>query len=170
MHEHEITDQVVVLTGGTSGIGRIGANELAARGATVGVIGRDQTRGETLCEDAGTHAGEIDFYQTDLATQTAVRALATDLRNAYSRIDALGHNAGLSARRYTETDDGIERTFAVNHCAPYLLTHELMDRLRDTAPTRIVVTASAIHRRATLDFDALERSGDLVGVDPEWPH
>lgn len=152
----EATDRVVVLTGGTSGIGRIAAKELAEEGATVAVIGRDQTRGNTLVSEATDFAGDIQFYQADLATQASVRALAAELRETYGRIDVLSHNAGLSARRRTETEDGVELTFAVNHLAPYLLTHELLDRLTASALARIVVTASAIHRRGTLDFDDLQ--------------
>ena len=154
------TPRVVVLTGGTSGIGRIAATELAGQGSTVAVIGRDQTRGETLVADATTLDGDIRFHQADLATQATVRYLAAELLDTYSQIDALVHNAGLSARRRTETEDGIERTFAVNHLAPYLLTHELLDRLRISAPARVVVTASDIHRRATLDFDDLQFTSD----------
>ena len=101
-------------------------------------------------------AGAIRFHHADLATQAAVRDLAADLLFAYNRIDRLVHNAGLSSRTRRETDDGIERTFAVNHLAPYLLTHELWDRLEASTPARIVVTASAVHRRATLDVDDLQ--------------
>jgi len=150
----------VVLTGGTSGIGRIAATELAAQGATVAVIGRDQIRGDTLAAEAARLDGEIRFHQADLATQATVRSLAAELLDTYDRIDALVHNAGLSSRRRSETDDGVELTFAVNHLAPYLLTHELLDRLRTSAPTRVVVTASDIHRRATLDFNDLQFTND----------
>jgi NAD(P)-dependent dehydrogenase (short-subunit alcohol dehydrogenase family) len=152
--------RVVVLTGGTSGIGRIAATELAAGGATVAVIGRDRERGDTLVAEASTLAGEIRFHRADLATQATVRSLAADLLDAYDRIDALVHNAGLSARHRTETEDGIERTLAVNHLAPYLLTHDLLDRLRSSAPARVVVTASDIHRRAAFEFDDFQFTED----------
>ncbi|QCC49336.1 SDR family NAD(P)-dependent oxidoreductase (plasmid) [Halobellus limi] len=150
------TQRVVVLTGGTSGIGRIAATDLAAQGATVAVIGRDRTRGDTLVADATPLDGDIRFHQADLATQATVRSLATELLDTYDRIDALVHNAGLSSRHRTETEDRVELTFAVNHLAPYLLTHDLLDRLRASAPARVVVTASDIHRRATFDFDDLQ--------------
>jgi NAD(P)-dependent dehydrogenase (short-subunit alcohol dehydrogenase family) len=146
----------VVLSGGTSGIGRIAATEVAAQGATVAVIGRDQMRGETLVAEATELDGDIQFHQADLATQATVRSLAGELLDTYDRIDALVHNAGLSSRRRTETEDGAELTFAVNHLAPYLLTHELLDRLRSSAPARVVVTASDIHDRATFEFDDLQ--------------
>ena len=150
------SQRVVVLTGGTSGIGRIAARDLAAQGATVAVIGRNQTRGDTLVADATPLDGDIRFHQADLAPQATVRSLATELLDTYDRIDALVHNAGLSSRHRTETEDGVELTFAVNYLAPYLLTHELLARLRISAPSRVVVTASDIHRRARFDFDDLQ--------------
>jgi NAD(P)-dependent dehydrogenase (short-subunit alcohol dehydrogenase family) len=156
----EDTPRIVVLTGGTSGIGRIAASDLAAQGATVAVIGRNRTRGETLVADATALDGDIRFHQADLATQATVRSLGAELRDTYDRIDALVHNAGLSSRNRTETEDGLELTFAVNQLAPYLLTYELLDRLRISAPSRVVVTASDIHRRATLDFDDLQFTND----------
>lgn len=157
--------QVVVLTGGTSGIGRRAATLLADRGATVAVVGRDDRRGSALATGGDALDGEIRFHRADLSTQAAVRRLAAELRDAYDRIDVLAHNAGLSARRRTETDDGIELTLAVNHLAPYLLTHELYDVLEASAPARIVVTASGVHRRETLDFDDLQFADGYDSLD-----
>ena len=154
------TQRVVVLTGGTSGIGRIAATDLAAQGATVAVIGRDRMRGDALVADTASLTGEIRFHRADLASQARVRSLAAELRDTYDRIDALVHNAGLSSRRRSETEDGVELTFAVNHLAPYLLTHELLDRIRSAESGRVVVTASDIHRRAAFEFDDLQFATD----------
>jgi len=156
----DLTDRVVVLTGATSGIGRRAAATLAERGATVAAVGRDRERGATLAAESEAAAGTVRFHRADLATQSAVRDLAADLRDSYDRLDVLAHNAGLSAGARTETADGIELTLAVNHLAPYLLTRELFDRLAASAPARVVVTASDLHRRATLDFDDLEMAAD----------
>lgn len=147
---------VVVLTGGTSGIGRIAATTLATAGWTVAVVGRDRAAGESLAAESSTASGTIRFHRADLATQARVRSLAAELRDGYAQIDALVHNAGLSGSDRTETADGIERTFAVNYLAPYLLTHELLDSLRASAPARIVTTGTELHRRATLDFENLQ--------------
>ena len=154
-----MSDRVVVLTGGTSGIGRRAALDLAAEGATVAVVGRDPDRGESLSAAVASDGrGDVAFHRTDLAEMSAVRSLAADLRSSYDRIDALVHNAGLSAHERTETADGIELTLAVNHLAPYLLTRELYDALAATpGGARVVVTASGLHRRETLDFDDLGR-------------
>jgi len=145
---------VVVLTGGTSGIGRIAATTLATAGWTVAVVGRDRAAGESLVAESSTASGAIRFHRADLATQARVRSLAAELRDGYAQIDALVHNAGLSGSDRIETADGVERTFAVNYLAPYLLTHELLDSLRASA--RIVTTGTELHRRATLDFENLQ--------------
>lgn len=164
MTARETDDRIVLLTGGTSGIGRIAATTLAERGATVAVVGRDRSRGESLAAESSSLPGEIRFHRADLATQDAVRSLADEVRESYDRLDALVHNAGLSASERTETADGIERTLAVNHLAPYLLTHELIDTLLASAPARIVTTGSEVHRRASLDFDDLQFERDYDAV------
>ncbi|SNR56216.1 SDR family NAD(P)-dependent oxidoreductase [Halorubrum vacuolatum] len=155
---------VAVVTGGTSGIGRLLARDLAADGMTVAVVGRSEARGTKLVAEADGLPGTIRFHRTDLAMQAAVRSLAEELSATYDRIDALVHNAGCSSHARVETEDGIELTLAVNHLAPYLLTHELLDGLVASAPARIVVTASGIHTRATLRFDDLgcEREYDAL--------
>lgn len=154
-----MSERVVVLTGGTSGIGRRAALDLAADGATVAVVGRDRGRGASVEAAADSDGrGDVAFHRADLAEAATVRSLAADLRTAYDRIDALVHNAGLSSHERTETTDGIELTLAVNHLAPYLLTRELYDALAATpGGARVVVTASGLHRRETLGFDDLGR-------------
>ncbi|ADJ14056.1 SDR family NAD(P)-dependent oxidoreductase [Halalkalicoccus jeotgali] len=152
---HEDT-RTVLLTGATSGIGAIAARKLAATGATVAAVGRDADRGRRLAEDAtAENPGTVRFHRADFATQDAVRRLAADVEAEYDRLDVLAHNAGLSTRERTITDDGAELTLAVNHLAPYLLTHELLGSLRDAAPARVLVTASGVHTRGTLAFDDL---------------
>ncbi|ACM57498.1 SDR family NAD(P)-dependent oxidoreductase [Halorubrum lacusprofundi] len=163
MSSNDLSDRVIALTGATSGIGRRAAVTLAERGATVAAVGRNRERGEALAAESDAAAGTIRFHRADLATQSAVRDLAAELRESYDRLDVLAHNAGLSVRSRTETADGIELTLAVNHLAPYLLTRELFDQLAGSAPARVVVTASDLHRRATLDFDDLQFAD---GYDP----
>ncbi|NHX37464.1 MULTISPECIES: SDR family NAD(P)-dependent oxidoreductase [Halolamina] len=160
MSSSDMDEHVVLLTGGTSGIGRIAATELAKRGATVGVVGRDRSRGESLAAESSTLPGEIRFHRADLGSQSAVRSLATEIQETYDRLDVLAHNAGLSVSERTETADGIERTLAVNHLAPYLLTHELLDIVLASAPARIVTTGSEMHRRDSIDFEDLQFERD----------
>lgn len=154
-----LDESVVLLTGGTAGIGRVAGCRLAGRGATVAVVGRDQERGRELEREVNSNPkvpGEIRFHRADLGRQVAVCELAEEVVRTYDRLDVLAHNAGLSRPERTTTPDGIETTLAVNHLAPYLLTHELLDRLRASSRARIVVTASGIHRRGTLEFDDLQ--------------
>jgi len=87
------------------------------------------------------------------------------VKREYDRIDVLAHNAGLSAGSRRESPDGIELTLAVNHLAPYLLTFELLDYLRGSSDPRVVITASDIHRRATLDFDDLQLTDGYDSLD-----
>ena len=161
----DLSDRTILLTGGTSGFGRVAAVELARRGATVAVVGRDESKGAALVDRSEALAGTIAFHQADLASQSTVRSLASTAKREYDRIDVLAHNAGLSAGSRRESPDGIELTLAVNHLAPYLLTYELLDHLRDAPAPRVVVTASDLHRRATLDFDDLQLADGYDSLD-----
>lgn len=155
----------VLLTGGTSGIGAVAARELAATGATVAIVGRDEEQGRRLADDlTASTAGTVRFHGADLATQAAVRRLAAAVTDTYDHLDVLAHNAGLSTREHTITDDGVELTLAVNHLAPYLLTHELVDSLRASAPSRVVVTASGVHTQGDMAFDDLRLEEDYSAL------
>jgi len=102
---NELSDRTILLTGGTSGFGRVAAVDLAKRGATVAVVGRDESKGATLVERSGDLAGTITFHQADLASQSTVRSLAATVKHEYDRIDVLAHNAGLSAGSRRESPD-----------------------------------------------------------------
>lgn len=158
-------DLVVLLTGGTSGVGREAALDLASRGARVEIVGRDREAGADVVETADASPGTVEFHRVDLAEQTAVCDLAARIAGRHDRIDVLAHNAGLHSASRVETTDGIELTLAVNHLAPYLLTRELLDRVRASDHARIVVTASGIHRRGTLDFENLQFERGYGGLD-----
>ena len=150
-------DRVFVVTGASSGIGAAGAVELARRGGTVVPVGRNERRLERVVDRIRSTGGQAaDPLQAEFASLEAVRRLATELLGRHDRIDVLVNNAGTYAHRREETEDGHERTFAVNHLAPFLLTSLLLDRLRASAPARVVVTASDAHRGGVLDFDDLE--------------
>ncbi|WP_135827693.1 SDR family NAD(P)-dependent oxidoreductase [Halorussus halobius] len=179
----------VLVTGATSGIGREAALRFAERGATVLLTGRDRGAGEAVLSavrDAHPDAGG-SFYRVDFADLGAVRELAREVRAEHDRLDVLANNAGtsLSERRTTAAgieggpDGGVERTFAVNHLAPFLLTNLLAPLLRATAaagdrsaesrdggPARIVTTASGLHENGSLsDLDAVVRGESFDGLD-----
>ena len=161
-------NRVVLLTGGTSGIGREAAERLAERGATVLFTGRNPDAGgvvrSTVRSAHPESAGE--FYRVDFADFDAVRRLARDVRAEYDRLDAVVNNAGTAANERRTAADGVERTFAVNHLAPFLLTNLLAPRLRESAPARVLTTTSALHRNGSLsDLDAVVRGERFDALD-----
>jgi NAD(P)-dependent dehydrogenase (short-subunit alcohol dehydrogenase family) len=146
-----------VITGASDGIGLECASQLA-RGepdCRIVLVGRDPRRtaaavGRVRAESPTCAS---DSLLCDFADQAAVRRLADDLLRTCPRIDVLVNNAGTVFSRRTLTTDGIEATFAVNHLAGFLLTELLLERLRESAPSRIVFTSSAGHYSGTLDLD-----------------
>lgn len=143
-------DRVVLLTGATSGVGRVAAQQFATDGWTVIAVGRDAQAGSTLEREAEDFPGSIRFLRTDLSQSSSVRRLADQVRAEYDRLDVLANNAGLSTGDWKKTPSGVELTMSVNHLAPFLLTYELIDLLID-ADGRIITTASEFHRRGSLD-------------------
>ena len=150
--------KVVLITGGTSGIGRAAATALAAMGAEVVVTGRSRERGESAVEEIRDTSGNgrVSLMLADLAVQAEVRGLAEEFRERYDRLDVLVNNAGIIQSKRTETPDGIELTLAVNHLAPFLLTNLLLDLLKKSAPSRIITVSSEARRGAKIDFEDLQ--------------
>jgi retinol dehydrogenase-14 len=150
--------KVVLITGGTSGIGRAAATALAAMGAEVAVTGRSRQRGEAAVEEIRDTSGNerVSLMLADLAVQTEVRGLAEEFRERYDRLDVLVNNAGIIQSKRTETPDGLELTLAVNHLAPFLLTNLLLDLLKESAPSRIITVSSEARRGAQIDFEDLQ--------------
>lgn len=149
--------KVCVLTGGTSGIGHETAVALAGLGARLALISRDPRRGEETIAEIARRTGSraVTVHRADLASQRDVRRVAAELLAAYPAIHVLVNNAGVVNLRRSVTADGIEATFATNHLAYFLLTLLLLDRLRASAPARIVNVASDAHRWGRLDFEDL---------------
>ena len=150
--------KVVLITGGTSGIGKAAATAFAAMGAEVVVAGRNRERGEAAVGEIRRESGseKVSLVLADLAVQAEVRELADEFKARYDRLDVLVNNAGLIQSRRTETPEGFELTLAVNHLAPFLLTNLLLDLLKSSAPTRIITVASEARRHAEIDFDDLQ--------------
>ncbi len=147
-----------VVTGATSGIGRVTARELAARGARVLVVGRSRERCEAAVAQIRESTGnrEVEYLRADLANQAEIRRLAAEIRDLCPRLDVLVNNAGTIVTAPERSSDGLELTFAVNHLGYFLLTNLLVDLLKHSAPSRIVNVASEAHRLArSVDFDAL---------------
>lgn len=183
MGEH---NEVLLLTGGTSGIGRAAARRIAERGVTVIVTGRRRAKGEEVLSEIqqADPEGRGAFYRVDFADLDEVRQLAADVKSDYDRLDVLVNNAGTGVPERTLTDDGIEKTIAVNYVAPFLLTNLLVPRLRESAPARVLNTVTATQHDSladmqdadlsdletvatgNYDFDPEETPGDLQHFDP----
>ncbi|MEW4569358.1 SDR family oxidoreductase [Tautonia sp. JC769] len=147
-----------LVTGATSGIGAVTAQELARLGAEVILVGRNPEKCEEMRERLRQQSGDAAIHAmvADLSSQAEVRRLAEVVRDRFDRLDVLVNNAGALFLERRESVDGIEMTFALNHLAYFLLTHLLLDRLKAAAPSRIVVVASDAHRGASIDFEDLQ--------------
>lgn len=138
----------VLITGGNSGIGFECARDLARRGWRVVIASRDKNASARAVETIGRESGpdSISAMELDLASPDRVRAFAAEFLRKDLPLKALVCNAGLQMNRDRKfSAEGYELTFAVNHLGHYLLTNLLVDKLRDAAPSRIVVTASGVH-------------------------
>jgi NAD(P)-dependent dehydrogenase (short-subunit alcohol dehydrogenase family) len=150
--------RVCVVTGATSGVGKAAAIALARRGAAMVLVGRDPARAAAALTDvrAASPTGAGELFLADLSSQRSIRELATEIRARYPALHVLVNNAGGIWYRRDVTVDGLERTFATNHLAYFLLTDLLLDALHAGAPARIVSVSSDAHFGATLDFDDLQ--------------
>ncbi len=146
---------LVVLTGATRGIGRAAAIALAGEGVEVALVGRDPERVAAVARESARAGGSgpIHEHVADLMLMAGVRALADELRERYERVDVLANNAGALFASRGQTTEGFERTFALNHLAPFLLTNLLRDRL---SGGRVVTTASDAHSSGRLDLADLQ--------------
>ena len=151
-------EKVVVITGATSGIGQVAAEILARTGARIIQVARDRQRGEVAlkrlqaCAPGVPHA----IYYADLSRLGEMKRVAAEIAGAEPHIDVLINNAGALFGSRQVTEDGLERTFALNHVAYFVLTLGLRERLVASTPARIVNTASDAHESAKLDFDDLQ--------------
>lgn len=169
MSDPDLTGRVCVVTGASRGIGAVTARRLAEMGATVAMVGRDPGALEQAALDvraAGT-ADRVSLHVADFASLDEVRALAVELSRAYPRIDVLVNNAGLWLNKRELSADGYEKTLAVNHLAPFLLTNLLLDTLRAAGGgARVVNVASSAHRGGRINHGdlMLERSYNSTGA------
>lgn len=155
---HDMHGSTVLVTGGTGGIGLATATGLAGLGARVGIVGRSARRGEAAATAVRRQlpGARVDVFEADLSTQADVRRLADEVRATYPRLDVLVNNVGGYWAHRHVTADGLERTFALNHLAPFLLTHDLLDRLVASAPARVVTVSSGAQAMGRIDLEDLQ--------------
>jgi retinol dehydrogenase-14 len=153
----DMIGKIVVVTGASSGVGLETARQLAVLGAHIVMVCRDETRGRTAAAQIARTAAAAApaLLIADLESQAEIHALSDTIRRRYERIDVLVNNAGAMFEKREFTVDGIEKTWAVNHLAPFLLTNLLLDRLAEAPHARVVTVASESHS-GRLDFDNLQ--------------
>ena len=157
-HRTSMFGKIVVITGATSGIGRIAAEQLAVQGARIVIVARDRRRADGTVERLRQVAPQIAHraYIADLLSLAETKQVGARIAAEEPRIDVLINNAGNIFATRAMTVDGLERTLALNHIAYFVLTHQLRERFIASAPARIVNTASHAHHGHYLDFDDLQ--------------
>ncbi len=150
--------KVCIITGANSGIGKVTAMGLARLGARVVMVCRDQARGEAAQNEIKEQSGNdaVDLMLADLSSQASIRKLAGNMLQNYQHIHVLINNAGAVNLTRRETTEGFESTFAVNYLAPFLLTNLLLDKLKTSAPARIINVSSESHQSGYIRMDDLE--------------
>lgn len=152
-------DKVCLITGANSGIGKVTARELATQGAHVIMLCRNEEKAQRARQEIVQVSGNerVDIVLADLASTEQIRQAATRIQEGYSKIDVLINNAGLMLGKQRElTEDGFEMTLGVNHLAPFLLTHLLLDQVIASGRGNIVNVASEAHRFSSISFKNLQ--------------
>jgi NAD(P)-dependent dehydrogenase (short-subunit alcohol dehydrogenase family) len=164
--EQAMKGKVVLITGANSGIGKETAQGLAKMGASLVLVCRDREKGEAVKEEIARATGNasIELFLADLLPQREVRRVAAEIKATHPRLDVLVNNAGASFTDYAETEDGIERTMAINYFTPFLLTNLLLETLKNSAPSRVVNVTSSEHYDAHLDLDNVNRDSRMGTV------
>lgn len=163
-------NKVVVITGATSGIGQVAAEKLAAMGARIVQVARDKERGQAAMVRLNQIAPGIGhtIYYADLSRLREMKRVAAEIAQAEPRIDVLMNNAGAMFGTRQVTEDGLERTFALNHMSYFMMTQGLRDRLAASAPSRVVNTASDAHTSGTVDFNDLQSEKAYRSTLTDW--
>jgi len=151
-------NRTFLITGANSGIGKEAARELAAKGAAVIMVCRDRSRGEAARADIRrlTKNHRVELLIADLSEQRQIRRLAAEVKERFSKLHVLINNAGIWNDKREITVDGYETTWALNHLAYFLLTKELLDLLKASAPARIINVSSDYHKLGHIAFDDIQ--------------
>jgi NAD(P)-dependent dehydrogenase (short-subunit alcohol dehydrogenase family) len=153
---------LVLITGPTSGIGRITALELAKKGYDLLLLARNPDKAAELQRELGTRV-RADFVPCDLGSLQSVREAVGTIKEKYPKLDVLINNAGLLSDREEYSPEGIEKTFAVNHVGHFLLTTELREQLQQGTRPRVIHLSSEAHRAARFRVNELVKPPDYGG-------
>ena len=147
--------KTVIITGGNTGIGKEVALDVAKRGGRVIIACRNTIKGENARREIVESSGneKIILKKLDLASMKSIKDFADQVLDEEPQIDVLICNAGVMFTPHQKTEDGFEMQFGVNHLGHFLLTNLLLDRIKESAPSRIVVVSSLAHYTGYLDFD-----------------
>ncbi|KAK2853158.1 hypothetical protein Q7C36_008359 [Tachysurus vachellii] len=161
--------KTVIVTGANSGIGKATAAELLRREARVIMACRSVERGDRAAQEIRQlqpDTGQLLVRPLDLACMSSVRSFCLQINKEEPRLDVLINNAGVYQCPYSRTEDGFEMQFGVNHLGHFLLTHLLLDLLKRSAPSRVVVVSSKLYKRGEINFDDLnsEHSYDAAAA------
>ena len=154
----EIQGKTCIVTGSNSGIGKETALGLAKIGATVVMVVRNKERAEKAQKEIVKKSGNssVDLMICDLSSMESIRQFSKEFKKKYKRLDVLVNNAGAVFNKREITPEGFERTFAVNYLGPFLLTHELLDILKSSAPSRIINVSSGLAKDGKVNLDDLQ--------------
>lgn len=158
-------DKICLITGATDGIGKETARCLGKQNAQLILVGRNPEKGEKVQKKliAITGNDQIDIMTADLSNMNAIQKLSVKIHKKYNKLNVLINNAGAFFSKREITDDGFEKTFALNHLGYFLLTKLLLDLIKKGKNSRIINVASGAHIGATLDFDNLQGKNDYSG-------
>jgi len=163
---NEMKDKVCIVTGSNSGIGKETALALAKMGAWVIMVVRNPERGEKARFEILSQSGSntVDLMVCDVSSMGSIRHFAESFRQKYDRLDVLINNAGAVFNKQEITVEGFERTLAVDYLGPFFLTHQLMDLLKSSAPSRVINVTSGLHRSGKISFDDLQSEKSFNGM------
>jgi NAD(P)-dependent dehydrogenase (short-subunit alcohol dehydrogenase family) len=158
MLKDNMNGKICLVTGGTNGIGKSTAQELARMAATVIIVGRDAQKTAKVVQEirAASGSNTVGSLLADLSSPQEVRRLANEFKSKYSHLHVLINHAGGFFMRRQIRGNGIEMTFALNHLAAFLLTNLLLDTLKASAPARIINVSSNAHASGKIEFDNLQ--------------
>jgi retinol dehydrogenase 14 len=166
MTMNEMKGKICIITGSNSGIGKETAISLAEMSASVVMVVRDQERGEKARREIVKQTGNnsVDLMICDLSSMDSIRRFAMEFKRKYDRLDVLVNNAGAIFNKRELTSEGFEQTLAVNYLGPFLLTHELLDLLKSSAPSRIINVSSGLAKNGKVDLEDLQSEKNYAGT------